>query len=50
MLRVSLSQTKLKDNKTGLKMSSKLERLVFSGLEVDFLYFIEQFEARMPFL
>ena len=28
-------------------MSSKLERLVFSGREDDFLYFAEQFEARM---
>ena len=28
-------------------MSSKLERLVFSGGEDDFLYFAEQFEARM---
>ena len=28
-------------------MSSKSERLVFSGREYDFLYFAEQFEARM---
>ena len=28
-------------------MSSKSERLVFSGCEDDFLYFAEQFEARM---
>ena len=28
-------------------MSSKLERLVFSGREDNFLYFAEQFEARM---
>ena len=28
-------------------MSSKLERLIFSGCEDDFLYFAEQFEARM---
>ena len=31
-------------------MSSKSERLVFRGREDDFLYFAEQFEARMHFL
>ena len=28
-------------------MSSKAERLVFSGREIDLLYIAEQFEARM---
>ena len=40
-------ERKLNESKTGLTMSSKLERLVFSGREDDFLYFAEQFEARM---
>ena len=33
-----------------LTMSSKTEKIVLSDCEDNFLYFFEQFEARMPLL
>ena len=40
-------ERKVNESKADLRMSSKLERLVFSGREDDFFFFAEQFEASM---